>query len=226
MILERRLEPEVMDSAEEALDYDSMDHTEVNQRFVADLLAAGEVSGNVLDLGTGTAQIPIVLCQQQPDCRVMAIDLSIEMLDLGRYNIEAEGLIERITLDHVDAKDLPYEDDMFDTVISNSIIHHVADPTTVLSGAVRVVRAGGLLFFRDLMRPADEQTVERLVETYAGCENDHQRQMFADSLRAALTLEEIRTLVQQLGFAAESAQATSDRHWTWIARKVERCART
>jgi len=40
MSLARILEPEVMDSPDDAADYNSMDHREVNQRFVTDLLAA------------------------------------------------------------------------------------------------------------------------------------------------------------------------------------------
>ena len=39
-MLPRVLEPEVMDSPEEARDYDAMDHAEVNRRFVADFLTA------------------------------------------------------------------------------------------------------------------------------------------------------------------------------------------
>ncbi len=44
--------------------------------------------------------------------------------------------------------------------------------------------------------------------------------MFDDSLRAALTLDEIRALVESLGFDPASVQATSDRHWTWTALKT------
>src|SRR5438067_170240 len=45
MPLERILEPEVMDSHEEASDYDAMDHSEVNRRFVDDLLERIHGSG-------------------------------------------------------------------------------------------------------------------------------------------------------------------------------------
>ncbi len=72
---------------------------------------------------------------------------------------------------------------------------------------------------RDLLRPADDETVKQLVQTYAGEENAHSRQMFDDSLRAALSLEEIRKLVSQLDFDPGSVQVTSDRHWTWAAVK-------
>lgn len=219
MTLTRVLEPEVMDTAEDAADYDAMDHREVNQRFVADLLGAGELGDLILDLGTGTARIPIDLCRQHAGCRVAAVDLSVSMLDLARLNVEVAGLIGRIQLAQVDAKQLPYPDGQFTTVISNSIIHHIPDPRAVLAEAIRVTAPGGLLFFRDLFRPADDATLRHLVATYAGQENDHARQLFADSLRAALSLDEIRGLVASLGFAPAAVQATSDRHWTWFARK-------
>ena len=36
---------------------------------------------------------------------------------------------------------------------------------------------------------------------------------------AALTVEEMRGLVGQFGQPPETVRATSDRHWTWVARK-------
>ncbi|HJN10876.1 MAG: class I SAM-dependent methyltransferase [Pirellulaceae bacterium] len=219
MTLKRVLEPEVMDTDEESRDYDAMDHATVNQAFVEDLLAGGDVHGEVIDLGTGTAQIPILLCQHVEECRVMAIDLSIAMLDLARLNIEVNSLIDRISLAHIDSKELVYDDDQFDVVMSNSIVHHVPEPVTVIAEAVRVTKPGGRLFFRDLLRPSDDSTVEQLVTTYAAEADARQRKMFDDSLRAALSLDEVRELVAALGFASESVAATSDRHWTWDAVK-------
>ena len=218
MASERVLEPEVMDTYEEARDYDSMGHQEVNTFFVQDLLASGEIGIDVLDVGTGTAQIPVELCRQNEECRVIAIDMAAHMLDLARFNIEVDGFTQRIYLQQIDAKDMNFEQDMFDCVISNSIIHHIPQPRLVLQEAIRVARPGGLLFFRDLMRPESGEEVSRLVEMYAGDENPHQKQMFDDSLRAALSLEEIREMVTNLGFQGDSVQATSDRHWTWVDR--------
>ena len=219
MSLERVLEPEVMDTLAAAHDYDCMDHRGVNQAFVADLLQTGEIGTEILDLGTGTAQIPVVLCQQNPHCRVMGIDLAAHMLDLARYNIEVEGFTDRIFLQQIDAKDLSMESESFDTVMSNSIIHHIPEPLVAFTEAVRVARNGGLLFFRDLLRPTTDEQVVTLVQQYAGEENEHQQQMFDDSLRAALSLAEIRESVSSLGFDDATVQPSSDRHWTWIARK-------
>ncbi|MCH5377783.1 MAG: methyltransferase domain-containing protein [Planctomycetes bacterium] len=152
----------------------------------------------------------------------MAADVAISMLEVARYNIEIATLIDRIQLDHVDGKQLPYDDDRFAAVISNSIVHHIPEPQTVLREAIRVAAPGALLFFRDLFRPDDMATLRQLVETYAGHENEHQQKMFADSLHAALTIDEVRQLVAQCGFSPETVQATSDRHWTWVARKENR----
>ena len=219
MALHRVLETEVMDTPEEARDYDAMAHDAVNRAFVNDMLAAGEVGFDVLDLGTGTAQIPLELCRQYADCRVKGVDLSMHMLDLARINIEQAGFAQRITVERGDAKRLPFDEGAFDAVISNSIVHHVPDPMVVLAEAVRVTLAGGLVFFRDLMRPQSRKEVAEFVRLYAGNENPRQRKMFDDSLCAALSLVEIRRLVGSLGFAPETVQASSDRHWTWCATK-------
>jgi ubiquinone/menaquinone biosynthesis C-methylase UbiE len=218
-MLVRVLETEAMDTAAEAIDYDSMDHREVNRVFVADLVTAGPGDGLILDLGTGTAQIPIELCRQHPRARVLAIDMASHMLVLAQKNIERAGLADRIRVERVDAKRLPYAVGAFDTVASNSILHHIPEPGQVLAEAWRVLAPGGLIFIRDLFRPDDEATVRRLVETYAAGANDHQQRMLADSFRAALTVEEVRQMVTRFGCAPESAGATSDRHWTWAARK-------
>ncbi len=217
--LERRLEPEVMDTVDEAIAYDEMDHAEVNRRFVDDLLAVGEIAGDVLDLGTGTALIPIELCRRMESIRVLAVDLSASMLDLARNNIEVANLSQRIRLDRVDAKQLHFADGQFATVISNSIIHHIPDPVRAIGEGIRVTRGGGLLFFRDLLRPGTASELDGLVQTYAGSESDQARQLFRDSLHAALTLDEMRDIVRPYGFSADTVQASSDRHWTWIAHR-------
>jgi ubiquinone/menaquinone biosynthesis C-methylase UbiE len=138
---------------------------------------------------------------------------------LAERNVRAAGLEKRIRLQHADAKRMPFADAAFAAVISNSIVHHIPEPALVLAEMVRVLKPGGTLFVRDLLRPADESTLRTLVDVYAGGANEHQRQMFADSLHAALSLEELRVLVARIGFDPLAVRQTTDRHWTWIDRK-------
>ncbi len=82
-MLTRVLESEVMDSDEDAREYDAMDHAAVNAQFVTDLVEAiadwslkrpvQSVDAShliVLDLGAGTGQIPIELCRRVSEVRV------------------------------------------------------------------------------------------------------------------------------------------------------------
>jgi ubiquinone/menaquinone biosynthesis C-methylase UbiE len=217
-MLPRVLETEVMDTAEEAQDYDAMDHSMVNDLFVRDFLATGADVSEVLDVGTGTAQIPIRLGQLAPAAHVTAVDLAEHMLAKGRANVAAAGLADRIALVKVDAKRLPYADGQFSAVISNSIIHHIPEPLQALREMRRVTRAGGVLFVRDLLRPTSLAELRRLVDTYAAGANPHQRELFGASLHAALSLDEIRDLATQIGLRPDDVRATSDRHWTLSAR--------
>ncbi|MBX9622422.1 MAG: class I SAM-dependent methyltransferase [Gemmataceae bacterium] len=216
-MLARVLEPEVMDTPEEARDYDAMDHAAVNRAFAADFLAAWNGQNFILDVGTGTAQIPIELCRQDPLPEVVAVDLADHMLAVARANVDRTGLAHRIQLAKVDAKELPYHAGAFAAVMSNSIVHHIPDPAGCFAQMHTACAAGGTIFVRDLLRPADQAELDRLVGLYAGDANDHQRAMFAASLHAALTLAEVREIIGRLGYRPETVTQTSDRHWTWSA---------
>ena len=138
-MLPRVLEPEVMDTPEEARDYDSMDHSAVNALFVQDFLREGPLMGKVLDLGTGTAQIPIELCRREPRANCVAVDLAAEMLALAKRNVAAAGLGERVELRLADGKRLPFTDSEFFAVMSNSIVHHIPEPATALAEFLQAI---------------------------------------------------------------------------------------
>lgn len=217
-MIARVLEPEVMDTPDEASDYDAMDHSVVNRLFAADFLSRlPHPPGPILDVGTGTAQIPIEICRRHPTATVHAIDLAEEMLKLARVNVAAAGLTDRVTVERVNGRQMPFDTGRFAAVVSNSIIHHIPHPFECFGEMVRVCAAGGTLFVRDLLRPSSNEQLEHFVTQYAGDANPHQRRLFADSLRAALTLAEVQTLVVELGFDPATVNQTSDRHWTWAA---------
>ena len=82
-MIPRVLEPEAMETPEEVRQYDAMDHSAVNARFVEDFLAVHGPcrGGEILDVGTGTARIPIALAQADSRASVLALDLSEAMLE-------------------------------------------------------------------------------------------------------------------------------------------------
>ena len=165
-MLDRILEPEVMDSPEEARDYDSMDHAAVNDAFAGEFRRVWNGKNPILDVGTGTAQIPIAIARQSVEPRLVAIDLADHMLALAAANVAKAGFADRIHLAKADAKGLRDAGGPFGAVVSNSIIHHIPDPSLCFAAMHRVCSPGGVLFVRDLLRPADRRALD-LVNTYA-----------------------------------------------------------
>lgn len=230
--LQRTLEPEFMDDPADSQLYDAMDHRQVNDRFVTDLLAswlpqggsfnlsAEDKPGIVVDLGTGTARIPIALCLRCDNIRVLGIDAATSMLEIAVRNIEAAGLRERVQLLHADVKQLEQlESSSYCGVISNTLLHHIPEPILVLREALRIVRPGGRIFIRDLLRPQTAAEAQRLTLLHAAGEPLESQQLLNQSLHAALTLSEIRSLSETCGLNPNDVQQTSDRHWTLDTQK-------
>jgi ubiquinone/menaquinone biosynthesis C-methylase UbiE len=212
--MQRVTEPEVMDSPQEAIEYDAMDFLDVNTAFAESALPLCPETALILDAGTGTARIPIIMCQRRPQWQIIGIDLAQSMLEIGRQNVEQASLQQQIKLELVDAKQMPYPDAHFDMVISNSIIHHLPNPLPFLQEVKRVLKPNGAIFLRDLMRPNTQEILEEIVNKYAANCNEHQKMLFRDSLHAAFTLDEINELMQQAALENVHIYQSSDRHWT------------
>ena len=218
-MLERVLEPEVMDTEAEAIEYDAMDFQGVNGDFAQAAVYLAPPQATVLDVGTGTARIPILLAGLRPAWQITAIDLARSMLAIAARNIQKAGCANQIRLEFVDAKRLPYASGSFDGVISNSLLHHLSNPVESLREIKRVLKPHGFLLIRDLIRP---DSLEKLDQQVAAIDPDytpHQRQLFRDSLHAALTLAELEGYLQSLDWTGNAPQAprlyqSSDYHWT------------
>ena len=183
-VLQRVLEPEVMDDPAEADAYEAMDHTETLGAFV-DRLAELGAFGHLLDIGTGPGHLPVMACRRLDVMGVTGVDLADSMLEKARRRVEHEGLADRITLQKADAKKLPFADGSFETVASNTILHHLPDPAVFLFEACRVLKPSGVLLIRDLRRPDTPEQLEELVRLHAGDGDRSQQKLFADSLHAA-----------------------------------------
>ena len=196
--MNRIVEPEVMDTQEAAEAYDAMEHGEVDQAFVDQVIALGASNGHFLDVGTGPAQIPILLAQRCPDLHITAIDLSEEMLKIARHHVADAGLTDRITLERLDAKTLPYPDNTFDGLISNSIVHHIHDAMSALKEMGRVARPQGTVLIRDLIRPETSADAQAFVDRYAAGDTPYQQKLYYDSFLAAFTIAEVNEMLTQM----------------------------
>jgi SAM-dependent methyltransferase len=101
----------------------------------------------VLDLGCGSGRHTVYLAKQ--GLQVCALDISTEALARTCEWLVREGV--SASLQQADMTALPFRDDLFDCVVSVSVLHHatMADIRTALGEARRTLCPGGLLFARE-----------------------------------------------------------------------------
>ena len=204
---QRRLEPEVMEEGDEADAYmgaaAEAHLARLDAAWVERVVAYGpRGAAAVLDVGTGGGQIPARIARRRPAWRVWAVDRAGPMVAAGRAGIaaarrEAAVTIEpfRLGLARAEARALPFADGAFDLVISNSLLHHLGDPTPVLEEIARVTAASGRVLLRDLRRPPrplHRVWVRRHGRHYAGA----MRRLYEDSVAAAFTPDELAIVLR------------------------------
>ena len=175
-------------------------------------LAGSRPAANVVDLGTGPGDIPIRLASAKKDWQVTAVDAAPAMLQLAKTAIDRAGLAARINLLLADAKALPLADTAFDVVLSNSLLHHVANPLAMWREIKRIAHPGATIFLRDLMRPANQNAAQQIVRQYAGAESPLLQEEFYRSLLSAYTIGEVQAQLHAAGLAFLNVAAASDRH--------------
>jgi ubiquinone/menaquinone biosynthesis C-methylase UbiE len=214
--MERIPEPEeLMDDAGQALAYAQADFSEANGLFV-DLLqrqSQGPLSGRLLDLGCGPADIPLALARLHPALQIDAVDGARSMIDLAQRNIEAEGELKdriRLVCEHLPCANLPEK--AYQLVVSNSLLHHLARPEVMWQTVSACAQSGAQILVMDLARPTSRLAVDALVETYAISEPDVLRKDFRNSLFAAYSVAEVEAQLQTAGLHSLNVSIVSDRH--------------
>ena len=97
-------------------------------------------SGKVLEVGVGTG---LSLPAYKRSLEIVGIDLSKEMLDKARERVSEEGLTNVKGLHEMDAGQLEFPDQSFDTVVAMFVMTVVPDPEKVMRELSRVCRPGG-----------------------------------------------------------------------------------
>jgi len=212
--MQRIPEPELMDEPEQARAYARADFAEPHQAFVERFhrYFPGHRPRQVLDLGCGAADITIRFARAYPESRPTGVDGAAAMLVFAREAIAQAGLGDRIQLQQARLPETALPRRAFDTVISNSLLHHLHDPQTLWRAVTQYAAPGAAVFIMDLRRPDSRERAGALVDEYAGTEPEILRRDFFNSLLAALRPEEIMEQLAQAGLAPFRAEAVGDRH--------------
>ena len=213
--MERKPEPELMNDPEQVLAYSNADFDAAHQSIIdnfGQIFPEEPALQNVLDLGCGSGDVTVRFAYRYPECKIDAIDGAAEMLKQAAILIEQESLTERITLHQQPLQNCTLENESYDAIISNSLLHHLHEPQLLWSIIKRFASSETKIYVCDLFRPDTTQQASGLVDQYANKEAEILRKDFYNSLLAAFTPDEVRTQIEYAELDSLNIDVVSDRH--------------
>ncbi len=110
-------------------------------------------SSHILDVATGTADLTLEIQKQLPSSTIVGMDLSNEMLAIGRKKIHKRGLDQQITLEQGDSENLAYSDNTFDAVTVAFGVRNFENLEKGLAEIQRVLKPDGQVVVLEFSRP-------------------------------------------------------------------------
>lgn len=211
--MERQLEPELMEDAEQIKAYAEADFEIPHSQYIERLklvVNKPDFSGIALELGCGPGDISRRFVNAYPDSQVHAVDGSEPMIRFGE-SLMMPLLQNRIhfILGRLPSVSLPQSS--YEMIFSNSLLHHLPDPFILWQCIKQYSRPGTCVVIMDLLRPDSIEAAQNGVNSYAANEPPILQQDFYNSLLAAFSIDEI---TQQLEHAdlTLAIEQISDRH--------------
>lgn len=176
----------------------------------------------ILDLGSGsgTTITPLLNLFTHPATRIVATDLSLEMLLLCRHLVASHPKADRCEFLQLNAEEMEFRPGSLDVVVGSAILHHLLEPEKAIAGAARALRPGGVAVFFEPFEAGF--MLERLI--YEAILADPRR----DQLPAALVEfwgNRARALLAQRGTDRDPASRQHlDDKWLFTRSFLERAA--
>ena len=123
----------------------------ITNEAVPELVKLGSIGphSHVLEIGSGPGNVSKILSDIGAD--VKGIDFSRTMVTVANH------LYPDITFEVANAEEIPFEDNSFDCVVANFVVHHLARPEVVFNEINRVLKPGGKFVFA-VWGPPEEQS--------------------------------------------------------------------
>ena len=107
---------------------------------------------NILDIATGTGDLAINLVKTGAD-KIVGLDISKGMLDIGRKKIKSKKLSEFIQMVIGDSENLPFGDNSFDAITVAFGVRNFENLEKGLSEILRVLKPNGILVILETYVP-------------------------------------------------------------------------
>lgn len=115
-------------------------------------LVADTKPKTVLDIATGTGDLAILMFKTNAE-KIIGLDLSAGMLEVGKEKVKALGLEHTIEMIQGDSENLPFENDRFDAITVGFGIRNFEDLEKGLSEIHRVLKPNGIFVILETSVP-------------------------------------------------------------------------
>ena len=106
----------------------------------------------VLDIATGTGDLAILMTETSAE-RIVGLDISAGMLDVGRKKIEAKKLSDKIEMILADSENMPFENDTFDAITVAFGVRNFETLEKGLTEILRVLKPNGIFVILETSVP-------------------------------------------------------------------------
>ncbi|MCR5312617.1 MAG: bifunctional demethylmenaquinone methyltransferase/2-methoxy-6-polyprenyl-1,4-benzoquinol methylase UbiE [Bacteroidaceae bacterium] len=140
--------------------YDVLNHTLSfgidkiwRKKAIAFLQKNRKTTDSVLDIATGTGDFAILAYEKLHPSKVVGVDISEGMMNVGREKVKEHGLQDCIQFQKEDCANMSFQNDTFDAVISAFALRNFENLDVCLKEMHRVLADGGHLSVVDLCTP-------------------------------------------------------------------------
>ena len=106
----------------------------------------------ILDIATGTGDLAILMAQTKAD-KIIGLDISAGMLEVGKQKITDKKLSARIEMVLADSENMPFEDDFFDAITVAFGIRNFENLEKGLAEILRVLKPNGVFVILETSVP-------------------------------------------------------------------------
>ncbi|WP_196892365.1 bifunctional demethylmenaquinone methyltransferase/2-methoxy-6-polyprenyl-1,4-benzoquinol methylase UbiE [Aureivirga marina] len=115
-------------------------------------IVASKKPKTILDIATGTGDVAILLSQAKPE-KIVGLDLSAGMLEVGKKKIKERNLDSLIEMIQGDSENLPFEDNSFDVITVSFGVRNFENLNKGIKEIYRVLKPGGTFIVLEFSQP-------------------------------------------------------------------------
>jgi demethylmenaquinone methyltransferase/2-methoxy-6-polyprenyl-1,4-benzoquinol methylase len=106
----------------------------------------------VLDIATGTGDLAILMTNTSAE-KIIGLDISAGMLEVGRNKIKAKNLSDKIEMILADSENMPFEDNTFDAITVAFGVRNFENLDKGLTEILRVLKPDGIFVILETSVP-------------------------------------------------------------------------